>query len=547
MALTGAGEVFGVVTLSLYIPIFIIGMTMFFLRRDEQPIKGRQPDLVIASDAMLLLYTVSICVQRIVEYPCWIILFSGYIGTIILCNIYVIRCWTLFFHYYLTQAKLAEQKPTRVGSTQMIIGGRVSNAAPSPTHQRKPSAVSQNRKIQLIPTNSNFFLRNQHLISKRVLAKYFLATVVVFWLPAFIFTGTDNDRLGLRGDACDRDWSDWVLGAEVFVYLLVFTILALEMREVVDGFNIKAELKITGVVAVVAVVPWFIFNNQAEDINNDVFPFSTLFLCLAIGAAFFTSTLWPLYRSIWAPPKLTGFAVPENINTLDGLLHEPDGFESFKVFLAKEFSVENILFWAEVEEFRRFNPDESLVDDNEQPITLVTEAFRLFDKYVKEGATYEVNLPSVIRESTFELVSRAEDLQKEIMIGMGGDESDTESHRISLDDVPEDNSVDEVEMALNADEPVGSSTNLPLKSLKRPSLRSLGSRLKKARENKGEHAKIRKTLLHTVFDDAQKNIFNLMETDSYQRYLASDIWKSLSKDYEDLKARKVVLEELDII
>ena len=40
--------------------------------------------------------------------------------------------------------------------------------------------------------------------------------------------------------------------------------------------------------------------------------------------------------------------VPANVSTLRGLLATVPGFESFKRFLTKEFSVENILFYQEV-------------------------------------------------------------------------------------------------------------------------------------------------------------------------------------------------------
>lgn len=43
---------------------------------------------------ILLLYTVSLCFQRIVEdnYPCVLNVWSGYVGTIILFNSYLWRC-----------------------------------------------------------------------------------------------------------------------------------------------------------------------------------------------------------------------------------------------------------------------------------------------------------------------------------------------------------------------------------------------------------------------------------------------------------------------
>jgi hypothetical protein len=77
-------------------------------------------------------------------------------------------------------------------------------------------------------------------------------------------------------------------------------------------------------------------------VNNNTFPFSTLFLIIAVVAAFAASTMWPLYRSIFQPPQLPNLEVPDNLNTLEGLLKGDLGIEAFKKFLTKEFSVENV-------------------------------------------------------------------------------------------------------------------------------------------------------------------------------------------------------------
>ena len=39
------------------------------------------------------------------EYPCIVTLWSGYIGTIMIANSYVVRCWNLFFAFRSTGVK----------------------------------------------------------------------------------------------------------------------------------------------------------------------------------------------------------------------------------------------------------------------------------------------------------------------------------------------------------------------------------------------------------------------------------------------------------
>lgn len=47
-----AGSVFAVFWLLLCVPIFLIAMWWFWLRKDVQPIKARSPLLVVITDAV---------------------------------------------------------------------------------------------------------------------------------------------------------------------------------------------------------------------------------------------------------------------------------------------------------------------------------------------------------------------------------------------------------------------------------------------------------------------------------------------------------------
>ena len=69
-----------------------------------------------------------------------------------------------------------------------------------------------------------------------------------------------------------------VLAAYVTVYIAMFLWFAWKLKDVADGFRIKSELKFTGAVALVAAIPWFVFNIALRSFNNNVFPLSTLCL-----------------------------------------------------------------------------------------------------------------------------------------------------------------------------------------------------------------------------------------------------------------------------
>ena len=443
-----AGGLFAVVYLILFIPCAIGGMIYFYLRRDYQPIKARSPALVVITDAILILYAFVLCIQRIIddEYPCLLNVWSSYIGTLILLNCYVIRCMILSFKYFITQEML------RAGGHKAL-------------------------------DESNFFVRNRKWGDLGALSRAFGLLTFFLLIPPLVLTLTVEEVRNENGDGCEKRWGDVVLAGYFAGYLIIFVFFGWNLRSVVDGFKIKEELRFTGIVGIVAVIPWFIFNSLLEKVNNEVFPFSTLVLLLTIIVAFAASTFWPLYRSLFRPPAVS-LNVPENINTLEGLLSDDEGFTSFKEFLSKEFSVENLLFWKEVDLYRKKKARGA--DATE----LLPEAQSIYAKYIIPHSPYEVNLPGHI----------VKDLQKDLKEKFMG----------STDD-------------------------------------SRAAILRDASGLESENVRIDLAITPTIFDAAAKNIFNLMETDSYQRYVVSDEYQRLTDHYDNLAVKNIAMREMGLI
>jgi len=442
-----------------FLPFSIYTTIWFYQRKDVQPIKARQPLLVVLTDVILIGYVVSLCLQRMVgdTYPCLVNLWCSHIGTIVLFNTYLWRCWSLYFTYNLTQTKL------------------------------------ENKEV-------SFFVQNKRYQNPKFLACLSVSVLLVLLIPALVLSVTDSEIKDLYGDNCNRRWADAVLAAYVAIYVLVFVIFAYNMRAVVENFRIKEELKWTGVLAIAAVIPWLVFNGVGKTINTTIFPFSTLFVVIAVSIAFVLSTVWPLYRSIFQQADiLTGMEnIPEDIDTLTGILSTAAGEDSFKKFLAKEFAVENILFYLEVEEFRRSTKkaaDAGLKDDEGSLRELQGLAQRIHSKYILPDSPFQINLPDAVVERL------TEDLK--------------------------------TEFRPNFERP-------PL--MDRPNSR--GDALDDNKALKDSYG-IRTP--PTLFDAAQKNIFNLMVTDSLPRYFRSDQYKSLADQTESMRKKKVVLEEMKIM
>jgi len=51
----------------------------------------------------------------------------------------------------------------------------------------------------------------------------------------------------------------------------------------------------------------------------------------------------------------------------------------------------------------------------------------------------------------------------------------------------------------------------------------------------------------TIFDEAQISIFNLMDTDSFPRYKASEIYREYVNSVKQQQHKNSVLREMDII
>jgi len=264
--------------------------------------------------------------------------------------------------------------------------------------------------------------------------------------------------------------------------------MAFKLRQVVDGFKIKEELRLTGIVAICVCIPWIGFNNWAKRINNEVFPFSTFFLLVGVSVAFGLSTLWPLYRSYFAPPMIED-RFSRDLDTLQGLLSDKEGLASFKQFLTKEFSVENILFYEEIEEYRAKKRHQT-------EIQLLGDAQKIYAKYIITDSPFQVNLSDLITK----------DLEKQLkdIFSAAGADTGVKSESSSKNIIPLQPSAQPNPYMLNRDPP-------------------------------------------TIFDKAQENIFKLMNTDSFPRYARSDEYLELTKKKNAEKRQVEILADEGVV
>lgn len=92
----------------LFVPLALLSTIVFYRRRNIQPIQARSPELMVFANLVFVVFTVTLCTQRIFyyTYPCIVNVWQGYIGIISIGNIYLIRSWKLYCRFSLTQQQL---------------------------------------------------------------------------------------------------------------------------------------------------------------------------------------------------------------------------------------------------------------------------------------------------------------------------------------------------------------------------------------------------------------------------------------------------------
>jgi hypothetical protein len=164
------------------------------------------------------------------------------------------------------------------------------------------------------------------------------------------------------------------------------------------------------------------------------------------------------------------------METLSALIQHDTGFESFRKFLSAEFSVENLLFWKDIDTFRR------KIRDNQAGEFITSENSRLFAKYIVEDSPFQVNLPEKIVADV-----------KAVIDGKAQ---------------PPSISPSDVRLEEKSNETAKAAPHPP-----------------------------------TIFDEAQKSIFKLMESDSFPRYKSSDQYRDFVNQVSLKQKEKAILKE----
>jgi hypothetical protein len=103
------------------------------------------------------------------------------------------------------------------------------------------------------------------------------------------------------------------------------------------------------------------------------------------------------------PLEVSGASVrlPGPARKFESMLRDDEFFKIFKEFLAKEFCLENLLFWRAVEDFK------SLDSLNHQ--SAKTLAIKIIENFISEGSVMEINISSIMRAALVGMDQDADD------------------------------------------------------------------------------------------------------------------------------------------
>lgn len=334
------GGYFCIFWLVAWLPVWTYWTKKFWASRHVKVIAHRSPILVVINDIVLACFAILLCIQQIVgiNYPCLLSLWSGFLGILLVCNIYIWRCWTLFFSYNLAKTRAQLMSPP--------IGNKTRTC-----YRRQ--------------------FTHLHYISTPFLVRFFGTLTLVLIFPcAFVTAKYYSEVSGTpfsRQSSCDkRQARDVFIGYGV-VYVILFSICILLVHTTEENYKIKDELKWIFCVSLI-FIPWSFFQfgwgwDKIVAFNNDTFPLSTATLLLGCFLVLYTSTILPCK---WLKAPVHHGIIPgENskaFQTLEGVLGHVTAREHFREFLIKELIGVNLLcFYKEIEEFKELHTKKDLI------------------------------------------------------------------------------------------------------------------------------------------------------------------------------------------
>lgn len=252
-----------------------------------------------------------------------------------------------------------------------------------------------------------WYLEHKHWGSDRFMFKWFGVKGAIEWLLLMSPVFTTNGRI-FTEQMTDQCWCpsiQWALLAfQVIVgyHAIILLYAAWRFTKTSDGFYIKNEFKYVALVCLIGFPLWNALGFLPE--NNTVFPFSALLAILVTLGVFTASAAYPLWisrksvvrrhlssqsasvSSQYGPRSTKQTRTGMANNALYNFLMDTEhGMQEFSEHLQREFSIENLMFWNAIEQYRS-------AFDEDQPEANLKLARDIELRYIDDSSLLQVNL-----------------------------------------------------------------------------------------------------------------------------------------------------------
>ncbi|ORX99094.1 regulator of G protein signaling superfamily [Basidiobolus meristosporus CBS 931.73] len=308
--------------------------------------------------------------------------------------------------YRVSEAKLISAFNVQENRNQQKLNTKPKNLA-HVDHSNDPEICSleyqpaQIFEVSKTPVKENWFVRNQKIVSNRFL-RWSTGAVLIVHFVILVFVQCWTTRaaiypiMGLTD--CFHGW-EWI-PHQVFtmVYTFLMFILIVTLKNATDAYGIRSELLVICVVNGVISTFFIFYLNMSfvEQIDPDnqlvnlcFINFLTMQYQMIIKPVMVAQGRSNVFRLLTLPSRNKDLTLC--IESFDILLNNPALLEQFKMFAAREFSVENIMFYESCLRFRQS------AWQSEAAIT--SEAVNIFDKFIAYESPLTINLTGRTRQA----------------------------------------------------------------------------------------------------------------------------------------------------
>eukprot|EP00475_Leptophrys_vorax_P003546 TRINITY_DN120_c1_g1_i1.p1 TRINITY_DN120_c1_g1~~TRINITY_DN120_c1_g1_i1.p1 ORF type:complete len:530 (-),score=128.35 TRINITY_DN120_c1_g1_i1:713-2302(-) len=401
-------------TLVMVIPLLMlfalytfINILHFWSRREFEPIKSRRPVLILLYITSIATHTIARNINREIGFSSAVSCGASMsipLTLLALQNLmFVLRAVILHLDLILNQYSVQIYGTLKV--TFCFLKEQKDNELVT------GQSDNEQQQEQQIP----FILRyRKHYNTKNMVLSILVLLVLQMFVVVIPLNGITEIAMASRNSAKCLEVQIYV-GYAAFLTsmfeLFIFVLIIVKIRRIEENFEIKRELVRSAVAFLISAVL------QGVNAGMDLLPelmFANVFRFRGYQLFDVLFPMWyVIYRAIHLPTvmtyewqessgKLRDFSnmAPSqscSIQDLLDLLNNIEGFSLFQEFLKKEFAVENLLFWNDVERFK-FG---------------TIKASEIFALYIDEDAPLRVEIPDHIRDSIkkeFKKVMKEEDV-----------------------------------------------------------------------------------------------------------------------------------------